>query len=257
MDRDRLKEVHQTDLTEGRINQDFLDWLQTKGMSYLLVVLLVLCGYFAFVRWQRYRTGVETDAWTELASARLPAAYQEVAEKYPKVGAVADLARLRAADALIRAVQTGQALGAEGDAPKDLNPEDRKQYLDRADALYVQLAQTDDQSNGKALVVATALTGRAAIAESRGDAEQARQFYNQAAQRAESFYPILAEQARKRAQGVDQHLRTVTLQSQAEISAIQQKHKPQPLDPVNLDQWVRDLVMPKNSADDDEMNWEP
>ena len=27
--RDRLREVHQSDLTEGRINQDFLDWLQT------------------------------------------------------------------------------------------------------------------------------------------------------------------------------------------------------------------------------------
>ena len=31
MDRDRLKEVRQTDLTESRINQDFLDWLKTSG----------------------------------------------------------------------------------------------------------------------------------------------------------------------------------------------------------------------------------
>jgi hypothetical protein len=187
----------------------------------------------------------------------LPATYQEVADKYPKVGAVADLARLRAADTLMRAVQTGQALGAEGDAPKDLTLDDRKQYLDRADALYVQLIQADDKSNGKALMVTTALTGRAAIAESRGDAEQARQLYNQAAERAQSAYPSLAEQVRKRAQNVNQHLRTVALQSQAQIVAIQQKHKPQPLDPVNFDQWVRDMVIPKTTSGDDELNWEP
>jgi hypothetical protein len=31
MDRERLKQVHQTDLTESRVNEDFVDWLKTKG----------------------------------------------------------------------------------------------------------------------------------------------------------------------------------------------------------------------------------
>jgi len=254
MDRNRLKEVHQTDLTEGRINQDFVDWLQTKGMSYLLMALIVLCGYFAYVRWQHYRTGVQTEAWTALSEARLPRAYEDVANNYPNVGAVADLARLRAADALMRAVQTGKALGTESEQPKDLTPDERKQYLDRADGLYTQLVQADDKSDAKSLIAVTALTGRAAIAESRGEADQARQFYNQAAQRAENIHPSLAEQARHRAQTVDQHLQTVTLPTQAEVVAMQQKYKPPTLDAVNVDQWVRDLVMPKSANDDNEFN---
>ena len=257
MDRDRLKEVHQTDLTEGRINQDFVDWLQTKGMSYLLMALIVLCGYFAYIRWRHYRTSIETDAWTALSEARLPRAYEDVAEKYPNVGAVADLARLRAADALMRAVQAGKALGAEADAPKELTPDERKQYLDRADALYVQLIQSDDKSDAKSLMAVTALTGRAAIAESRGEADQARQFYNQAAQRVENVHPALAEQARQRGQTVDQHVHTIVLPTQAEVVAMQQRYKPPTLDPANVDQWVRDLVMPKVTKDEDELNWQP
>ncbi len=33
MDRDRLKQVQQTDLTESRINEDFVDWLKTRHLS--------------------------------------------------------------------------------------------------------------------------------------------------------------------------------------------------------------------------------
>ena len=40
-DRERLKEVHATDLTESRVNEDFVDWLKTKGPTYLLAILVV------------------------------------------------------------------------------------------------------------------------------------------------------------------------------------------------------------------------
>ena len=33
MDRNRLKDIHQSDLTESRMNEDFVIWLKTKGPS--------------------------------------------------------------------------------------------------------------------------------------------------------------------------------------------------------------------------------
>ena len=35
---DRLKEVQTTDLTDSRVNHDFIDWLKTKGMNWLLLI---------------------------------------------------------------------------------------------------------------------------------------------------------------------------------------------------------------------------
>ena len=55
MDRDRLKEVHQTDLTEGKINEDFVDWLKTKGPTYLLVVLIGLAAWLFIVRFRQQK----------------------------------------------------------------------------------------------------------------------------------------------------------------------------------------------------------
>lgn len=250
-DRERLKEVHQSDLTEGRINQDFLDWLKTKGMSYLLTALVVLCGYFAWVRWQHYRASRQAEAWTELSSARLPSSFEDIAEKYANIGAVPHLARMRAAQQLLQSVQTGKALGAGSEAEPlaDLTEPERAQYLERADSLYGKVLEADDQSNSKALLMVTALTGRAAIAESQGDLELARQYHNQAAQRAEGLYPKLADQAKQRAQTVDQQAMAVTLPSRVELAAILQKQATAPkLEPVNLDAWVRDLVMPPDAG---------
>ena len=115
MDRERLKEVHQTDLTEGRINQDFVDWLKTKGMSWLLVILVALCVYAGLVRWKSHKIGYQTEAWAELTKAALPASLEEVADKYGDVGSVSQLARLRAAEQLLGAVQAGKTLAPQGE----------------------------------------------------------------------------------------------------------------------------------------------
>lgn len=246
-DRDRLKEVHQSDLTEGRINQDFVDWLQTKGTTYLLIALVGLCLYFGYVRWQNYRSGHQTEAWTELNNASgLPSSYENIAEKYQDIGAVPHLARMRAAHQLLAAVQIGKTLGAQTETKKDLTDAERVQYLDRADRLYAKIVESDDHSPQKALLVLTALTGRAAVAESKAEPELAKQYYNQAAQRAEGLFPKLAEQARRRAGTVDQNIGSVTLPSQDDLAAVQRLNKPAtPLDPVNLDPWVHELVMPQ------------
>src|SRR5262245_33864318 len=73
----RLKEVRQTDLTEGRINQEFLDWLQTKGMSWLLILLVGVCIYLGFVRWKSHQSNTRAEAWKTLQESRLPSALEK------------------------------------------------------------------------------------------------------------------------------------------------------------------------------------
>ncbi len=255
----RLKEVHQTDLTEGRINQDFLDWLKTKGVNYLLIVLVALCAYLGWVRWSAHKTNYQAEAWREYISATqlLPSSLEDVASKYNDVGAVPDLARLEAASKLLRAVQTGKALGATAPAPpspndpnppatppaEDLTVDQRNEYLDRADRLYNEVATADDHSHGRTLLAVTALTGRAAVAESRGKADEAKSFYEQAAKRAEATYPEVAAASRLRAKDVGVGDAPVVLPTQAEVLAMQAKDTPPETTPVDVAGWIRTLVL--------------
>ena len=237
----RLKEVHQSDLTEGRINQDFVEWLKTKGMSYLLVVLLVLCGYLVYVRWQSSREHYQAEAWRELAGAALPISLEEVAHKYEGVGAIASLARMHAADSLLRAVQVGKTVGADAASRTDLTPEQRGEYLDRADRLYREMLASDDKSSGKTLMMVTALTGRAAVADSRGDATKAREFYDAAAERAGDAYPELAAQARKRAESAGTLAPATSMPSSDQLKALQPKNPPEAT-PANIQGWIREII---------------
>jgi hypothetical protein len=236
----RLKEVHQSDLTEGRINQDFVDWLKTKGMSYLLVLLLVLCGYLLWVRWHGSKQTYQATAWQELATAALPTSLEEVAAKYDDVGAVSELARINAGSQLLRAVQLGKTLGADEASRMPLTPEQRTEYLDRADRIYTEVLAGDDQSTGKTLLMVTALTGRAAVAESRGEIEAARELYKQAAARSEESYPELAAQSRKRAENVAV-ADPKPLPTLADVQALQPS-APKPGTPPNVEGWIRELV---------------
>lgn len=239
----RLKEVHASDLTEGRINQDFVDWLKTKGMSYLLVVLLVLCAYLVWVRWQNYREHYQAEAWRELAGAALPTSLEEVAQKYGKVGSVALLARLHAADELLRAVQTGKTLGADETSRADLTPEQRTEYLDRADRLYSEMLASDDKSPGKTLLMVTALTGRAAVADSKGDVAKARDLYSAAADRAGTMYPELAAQSRKRAEGASAQPNAVpTSMPTDEQTKKWEIEAAQGTNPVNVEAWFDKII---------------
>ena len=52
---DRLKQVQTTDLTDSRLNHEFVAWLKTSGMNYLLMLLLVACAFLAWDWWNRSR----------------------------------------------------------------------------------------------------------------------------------------------------------------------------------------------------------
>ncbi len=237
----RLKEVHQSDLTEGRINQDFVDWLKTKGMTYLLVLLLALCAYLVWMRVQHSRSTYKAEAWRELGNAALPSSLEDVANKYSDVGAVPFIARLNAAAELLRSVQMGKTLGADETSRTDLTEEQRTEYLERADRLYREMIERDDNSAGRALLMVTALTGRAVVAESTGDDAKAREFYAAAAARAGDRYPELAAQSRKREEAVGMHVSAVALPTDEQVQGLQPKAGESSRS-LFVEPWIRELI---------------
>ena len=85
---ERLKDVHTTDLTDSRINEDFLEWLKTKGPRYLLLALIGVGFYPGVVRWTQYKVTYYNTAWSELLACALPGSCADVA------GALVGLPRL-------------------------------------------------------------------------------------------------------------------------------------------------------------------
>ncbi|MBT8484422.1 MAG: hypothetical protein HKO59_16850 [Phycisphaerales bacterium] len=250
MDRERLKEVHQTDLTESRVNEDFVDWLKNKGPTWLLVILVALCAYLAIIRFRQHKADFRAEAWAALAEAELPGSFEDVAQEYEDVGQVASVAYLRAADELLRSVQLGTTLGA-ADTPVDpatpdapasdpLAPEQRTQYLTRARGLYDRVLDRDDGSMGMTLYVVNALNGKAAVAECEGDADAAGQLYEEAAARASEHFPGLAEQARARAASVGRFTDSVSFKTRQEIARV--NAAPPRRDPIAIDDALREFL---------------
>jgi hypothetical protein len=216
MDRERLKEVHQTDLTESRVNEDFLDWLKNKGPSWLLVVLIAVCVYLGITRYKQHQIQKRSEAWKAFFEANLPESYEDVAREFGGIGQMASISRLQAADELLASIQRGARLGATVNLNRDgsnplqnpiaqddrLDEETRKLYVERADRFYDEVVADDSGEPGITLLVVNALYGKAAIAECRGEAEAARDWYRRAGERAKAMYPGLAEQAEARAASV-------------------------------------------------------
>jgi len=215
-DRQRLEQVHTTELTESRINEGFVDWLKTGGITWLCVILLALSGWLFWVQRGERAESRRSEAWQALAAADLPESLVDVAELFPRVDRVATLALMRAADMRMQAIQTGVPVtslgmlemeafnppGSPSSLP-ELTDEERTQYLAQADTLYRRIVDQDDGSLAFALHAVNAHMGLGSIAEARSDVEGARAAYQRAAQRAGDQYPVLAALAESRAQDVE------------------------------------------------------
>ncbi|MEE2896197.1 MAG: hypothetical protein VX726_10715 [Planctomycetota bacterium] len=217
---DRLKQVQTTDLTDSRVNRDFVDWLKTKGMNYLLVVLLAACAYIGFDWYRRQQTAKVDTAWSELEAASSPAAYRGVATAHGETGAIAELAMLQAGDTLLQSILTGlkpgMTPGAEGAA---LTAEERTTYLADADEFYAEagrLAARRDGLAGKPVGL-SALFGRAAIAEAAGRIDDARAHLEAAAALAAPEFPNFVEQAGTRMENLELVIGSSDLPTQASI----------------------------------------
>jgi predicted negative regulator of RcsB-dependent stress response len=220
---DRLKQVQTTDLTDSRLNHEFVAWLKTSGMNYLLMLLLVACGFLAWDWWNRKQGEAIDTAWTELASATSPAALRGVAETHATVDGVAELSLLTAGDILLQSARSGLRPGlAAGDEGAELTPEDKASTLQEADAFFaeaVQLASARPEFAGKPMMIA-GLFGRAAVAESAGRLDEARTHLEKVVEISKPEYPPLAEQATARLANLDGIGAHASLPNQADLPVI-------------------------------------
>lgn len=245
MDRNRLKDVHQSDLTESRINEEFLSWIKNQGPTYLLIVLVALCSYILWVRWSEHKQDHITTAWAEYLNSRLPSSLEDIADKYSDVGALPQIARLQAAQLLLNSVQSGQALSAEDGIPVPLSIGERTTYLDRADNLYLIVIGSDDRSSGSTLVTINALYGRAAVAEARGEFDQAKAHLEATIERATAMFPNLATQAQERIDSMDLPTTLATFASVTPPAPIPNSDTQRT--PLNVDPALSDLISPDNA----------
>lgn len=172
----RLKNVQQADLSEGRVNDDFVLWLKTWGQNLLLVVLVIAALGMAWHWWQQRKERERDDAWAELDGATLPAALEEIAARHAGKDSVALFAELEAADTYLLAVITGKRFDREASAvDAAITPELRAEWLKEADRLYAKVADrvTKAGSTGEYGFLFSALFGRAAVAEDLGDLKSA------------------------------------------------------------------------------------
>jgi len=232
-DADRLQEVRTSDLNESRLNEDFVHWLRTRGVWWATGIVLAVAVYF-FVVGQRQRAADErSQAWRDLAVAALPESLEDVARQHADTDAISSLARLRAATVMLDAVRRNRPVGADllagldaAAANETLSDEERSTYLERADRLFEEVAATDDGTLATTLAVHNALMGRAAIAEALGEGEQARTLYERAAARAETDYPVLAEQARERAETAERYAAVAGLPDQQSATQVRRAVAP-------------------------------
>src|SRR5690606_19888710 len=100
----------------SRINQDFMEWLKTKGMNWALLILVALCALMGWNLWKERQAMRRNTAWVDLASASIPASLQDVAARFSEIDAVAPLALLGSADRYLVSIQTGQRFDREPSA---------------------------------------------------------------------------------------------------------------------------------------------
>lgn len=182
----RLKNVQQADLTESRVNDDFVYWLRTWGSNILLVVLLIAAAGMGYYWWEQKQQKERDDAWTELAGATLPAALVEVGQKHQGKDAVSLFAQMKAADTYLQAVLSGRRFDRDATATDAaITPELREQWLKEADRLYAQVATATagDSATGKMGFYCGALFGRAAVAEDLGDLKAAEGYLHEIQER--------------------------------------------------------------------------
>jgi len=255
MDRDRLSQVQTADLTESKVNQDFVDWLKKSGSTYLLVLLVALTIFLVVVRVRQAGETKRLEAWSALQAATLPESLADIAADWPDVDQVARLALNRAADMRLQSVQLNmpvEALGAVNPddpsaAPPDrtLTEDERKDALDRAQTLYKRMIDAEGATeSGADLHILNAMFGLAAIEESRGNAEEAKRWYEQAASRAGTRYPRLAEAAKKRGANAGEYGAVTALPGRAEVTQIRNAARTAARTTISVDEALKDLITP-------------
>lgn len=233
-------------LEESRLNTELLDWLNRWGSTILLVVLVVAVSYVGWNWWQRRQVTQVDNAFYELNAAMEtgdPAGLVAVAQEWSGQGAVAEQARLAAAElhltAAIRGVAPGVDLSAESlNEEQLLSEEQRQEHYDRARSLYEQVLQRSGNQSDLSVHALRAKAGLASVAISRGEVEGGRSLLKETAEQArEAGYAGLAEALQSRIETLDEAQSLPPLRSESDLHAYQaeqqQQQQQQRLDGLN------------------------
>ncbi|MBL8888088.1 MAG: hypothetical protein JNK16_15635 [Phycisphaerales bacterium] len=178
-------------LEEARLNQDFIDFVTKWSTPLLLLLALGVGGNYLYQQYARRQAERLTLAFEQLAAAAAvqnpsPDSLKEVAIEFNGVGSVGELARLKAADAYMRSVMRGVKPGAEVNPDgtsksisDEMTPEDREKFLSLAAEHYQTVVDATKGVANKESLYIGALFGLASVAESRGEAENAKKYYEQ------------------------------------------------------------------------------
>ncbi|MBX3380082.1 MAG: hypothetical protein KF805_08290 [Phycisphaeraceae bacterium] len=178
-------------LEEARLNQDFIDFVTKWSTPLLLLLALGVGGNYLYQQYTKRQSDRLALAFEQLAAAAAvanpsPESLRQVALDFEGVGSVAELARLKAADAYMRSVMRGVKPGAEVNADgtvkgvgDELTAADRESFLNLAAEQYQLVADATKGVANKESLYIGALFGLASVEESRGNAEGAKKFYEQ------------------------------------------------------------------------------
>lgn len=236
-DDNRLGQIKEgAGLEDSRINQEFVDFLRKWSTPVLLVAAAIVLGYFLYNKRIEAREARIAEAFTQFNQSSTtfspsPDALRRIADDFEDVKGVHIMATLAAADEYLNAVQRGVRPGTplsaatnEPESAEDfLTPEESERFLNEAETLYRSVY--DETQGAPALAIHTlgALYGLAAVSESRGDIDAARNVLDQAASLARQVgYVEHVAIAQQRIESLSE-VRTVTLPSKADL--------PQPTEP--------------------------
>lgn len=217
-------------LEESRLNQDFIEGLRKYSTPVLLVLAIAAGGYVALTKYRKAQTEKRESAFTEFEAANSstapsPESLKRVAEDHGKIGAIAVMAKLRAADAYMDSVRSGLRPGAkvtatgELEKPEDaITDEERKTFLAGAESLYSEVAQLTASRTPQLPLRVGAIFGLAAIAECRQDYDGAKAKYEEVARVTENTqFKLHADVAKARIAKLDEIKNLPKLYSNAEL----------------------------------------
>ncbi len=234
---DRSREIREgAGLEESRINTELLD-LINKYSSHVLIGLAIIVGAYAGKQQlDRMGNAKVNEAFaqhvdiTETDSPN-PNSLSALAEQYGDVRGIGAMARLREADVYLQAVSTGMKPGSTFELDPDtqaptnrvaetdlIGDAERDEYLSKADALYDQVIADTEAEIGPAIHVVGAWFGKAAVAESRGDADAARAAYESARAAADAaVFPMYTALAEQRIASLSEGVPDATLYREADL----------------------------------------
>lgn len=241
---DRPQQIRESaGLVESRLNTEFIELARKYGTHALLAIALVSVGFWAYRRYEQSVANQIDNAFVELeavvASANPnPNSLTDVADRYGDIRGVGAVARLRAADVYLGAVQKQLRIGTTVKPDGTLDPADgilgagdRESYLANATQLYQRVLDETQGVEAKQLFAVSALFGLAAVAESSGNFSEAKGYYEKIIARTEgTTLEAHARVARARIADADRFVQLPTLLSKDRLPAT--PTMPEPTAPV-------------------------